>query len=265
MNEYRHFARVYDVLGDTFLPVILRQVDRGLENHPPPGRRLLDMGCGTGGFAVEMAARGLDVVGVDHSEEMLARARERAERRGVEVEWVRDDMRRFERPGAFDVATCLYDTLNHLTTNIDLMAAVRRVRASLAGGGVFLFDTNNRLAYWNIWDDPDPFEVDGDGFHLTIRTRFDRDARSGDGTVRIEQDGRTYEEEIRQRFFSDREVRGALMAERLEELSRWDFDPFPPKNTGHYGTRGLWRDHPEPDKVKTLWVARRSGRASDGA
>lgn len=258
MNEYHHFARVYDALGDAFLPVILRQVDRGLENHPPPGRRLLDLGCGTGGFAIEMSSRGYDVVGVDHSEAMLARARRKAESRGARVEWICEDMRRFEAPGGFDVVTSLYDTLNHLLTSADLLKTVRRVRASLADSGVFLFDTNNRLAYWNIWDDPDPFELDGEGFHLTIHTRFDRDARSGEGRLSIEQGGRTVQEEVRQRYFTDQEVRGALEAERLEELSRWDFDPFPPENTGHYGARGLWRDHSEPDKVKTLWVTRRA-------
>ena len=44
--------------------------------------RILDLGCGTGRHAVEFAKRGFDVTGVDFSEAMLSRARERANAAG---------------------------------------------------------------------------------------------------------------------------------------------------------------------------------------
>jgi 2-polyprenyl-3-methyl-5-hydroxy-6-metoxy-1,4-benzoquinol methylase len=47
------------------------------------GRRILDVGCGSGRYSVELARQGAQVVGVDFSEEMLTMARERAE--GAEV------------------------------------------------------------------------------------------------------------------------------------------------------------------------------------
>lgn len=52
-----------------------------------PGSRLLDAGCGSGQFALEMAARGAIVIGVDLSPAMIERARTHGAERQIEVEW----------------------------------------------------------------------------------------------------------------------------------------------------------------------------------
>jgi SAM-dependent methyltransferase len=59
-----------------------------------PGARLLDAGCGTGQFALAFAARGLEVVGVDLSPAMLARARRHGAEVGLSVEWRESDLTR---------------------------------------------------------------------------------------------------------------------------------------------------------------------------
>lgn len=61
--------------------------------EPRSGLTLLDMGCGTGNYAVELAVRGLSVTGVDVSPAMLERAREKARARGLAVSWQRADAR----------------------------------------------------------------------------------------------------------------------------------------------------------------------------
>jgi trans-aconitate methyltransferase len=43
---------------------------------PRPGERIVDLGCGTGGLTVQIATAGAEVVGIDASETMIARARE---------------------------------------------------------------------------------------------------------------------------------------------------------------------------------------------
>jgi len=52
------------------------------------GRRILDMGCGEGGYTRELAARGARVVGVDGSPRLVAVANERAARAGQDIEYV---------------------------------------------------------------------------------------------------------------------------------------------------------------------------------
>jgi SAM-dependent methyltransferase len=58
---------------------------------PRPPARVADLGCGTGSLAVLLAERGHDVVGVDVSPRMLARARAKAAAHGVDVAFVAGD------------------------------------------------------------------------------------------------------------------------------------------------------------------------------
>lgn len=67
-----------------------------LEPHP---RTVLDAGCGTGRVAIELARRGLDVVGVDVDPAMLATARHRA----PQLSWVEADLAGLDLGRAFDV------------------------------------------------------------------------------------------------------------------------------------------------------------------
>ncbi|MDE1882134.1 MAG: methyltransferase domain-containing protein, partial [Euryarchaeota archaeon] len=69
----------------------------------PPGSRLLDMACGWGRVSVELAAKGYRVVGVDCSK-VLRLGRLLAQQRGVVVDLVRGDMRRWSCPPVFDAA-----------------------------------------------------------------------------------------------------------------------------------------------------------------
>jgi SAM-dependent methyltransferase len=68
-----------------------------------PGGRLLDAGCGSGQFALAFAARGLQVVGVDLSPAMIARARQHGAERGPDVEWREGDLTSLADPdGSYD-------------------------------------------------------------------------------------------------------------------------------------------------------------------
>jgi SAM-dependent methyltransferase len=73
----------------------------------PPGGSVLDVGCGTGRHAIELARRGYAVTGLDLSSGMLAIAAAKAKAASVHVEWVRADATRFALPEQFDAAICL--------------------------------------------------------------------------------------------------------------------------------------------------------------
>lgn len=74
----------------------------------PPGRAL-DVGCGTGRHAVHLAKLGWQVTGVDMIEEALAKARDRAEREGVEAQWINGDVTDLGSLGLQSGYTLLYD------------------------------------------------------------------------------------------------------------------------------------------------------------
>jgi SAM-dependent methyltransferase len=72
--------------------VIAALFDREQEGREPPYGRVLDLGCGSGHWAVDLARRGWEVVGVDIVPKALERARRRARNAGVEVELIEGDL-----------------------------------------------------------------------------------------------------------------------------------------------------------------------------
>ena len=97
----------------------------------PPGRAL-DVACGAGRNAVWLASRGWSVTGVDFSDVALENARALAAERGVEVEWVRGDVREWQAPErAFDLVAVLYLQL----PAGERWAVLARAAAAVAPGG----------------------------------------------------------------------------------------------------------------------------------
>lgn len=142
---YGEFARVYDRAGFSdfsreMLPYTLHLLKHlGWE---PPRRTALDLACGTGTAAVELARRGWEVTGLDASAAMLDVARAKAEAQGVRVEWTQGDMRAFRLPSRYGLVTCFFDALNYLLDPRELQTTFERVHEALVPGGVFVFDMN---------------------------------------------------------------------------------------------------------------------------
>lgn len=109
---------------------------------PPPGAETLDLGCGRGRHAIPLARRGFAVTGVDLSETMLRLARERAAREDIRVEWLREDMRTFCRPEAFDLCLSLFTSFGYFSDD-ENQKVLENVGRTLRSGGRFLLDLRN--------------------------------------------------------------------------------------------------------------------------
>ena len=107
-----------------------------------PVRRVLDLGCGTGEHSRFLAAQGFEVVGVDASESMLAKALE--EPLPPNLRFVAGDVSRLDEIGGelgeepFGGAICLGNTLPHLQTREELAGLVRGLRRRLAAAAPVL-------------------------------------------------------------------------------------------------------------------------------
>lgn len=118
-------------------------LDRLARDHGLSGRRVLDLGCGTGRALDPLLERGYEVVGCDLSPSMIAVAAERHP--GVELHVA--DMRRLPDLGPFDLVLCLDDAVNYLLDEQELGAALRSIRSVLTERGLLIFDVNTSLAY----------------------------------------------------------------------------------------------------------------------
>lgn len=105
-----------------------------------PIRRVADVACGMGAACVVFAQRGLDVVGADRSDEMIRRAEAVAAAAGVEARLLVQDYRELRIEPPVDLVTCMYDSLNFMTTEAELRRAFQSVRGCMVEGGVFVFD-----------------------------------------------------------------------------------------------------------------------------
>ena len=104
---------------------------------------VLELACGTGQLTVPIATAGFPTVGLDLSAHMLTTARERAATANVSVEYVLADMRNFDLGRKFALIFIARNSLLHLHSTEDLLAAFAAVRRHLAPGGIFAFDVFN--------------------------------------------------------------------------------------------------------------------------
>lgn len=115
-----------------------------LERRGLRGRRLLDVGCGTGKSFLPMLPRGWQVHGCDVSASMVEQARAKV---GDEVRLSVADMRDLPVFGEFDLVWALDDAVNYLLSEEELVLGLRGMKANLAPTGLLLFDLNTLLGY----------------------------------------------------------------------------------------------------------------------
>jgi SAM-dependent methyltransferase len=136
-----------------------------------PSRRLLDLGCGSGEHARLFAEKGFEVVGVDASETMLARAREGGVPDGVQ--FVQGDLAHVESAvkGPFGGAVCLGNTLAHITDRATLTQLFTGVRSVLLPGAPLVIQVLNyeRLSETGQRCLPLTFIQDEDGEAIFLR------------------------------------------------------------------------------------------------
>jgi SAM-dependent methyltransferase len=105
-------------------------------------RKMLDLGCGTGRHAVIFASNGLDVTGVDQSEPMVVRARERPTQMklGTNPEFLCGDIRNFSGRSPFDVAAMNFNVIGYMISNDDALGALGAARKNLRQNGLLIAD-----------------------------------------------------------------------------------------------------------------------------
>lgn len=235
---YEAYAALYDRTGQSRFG--LKMTAYALEILALWGakpKRIADVGCGTGAVAVALAARRFAVVGVDGSPAMLERARARALKRGVSVDWRCQDLRALDVGEPVDFLSCYYDTLNHLTEPADLERALAGFHRALAPGGLMLIDLNTPHAYASVWNGATDVFDDGELTRIW-RSRYD----AGTGLATLEATYFAREGELYRRHdfthtargYAPETVKAALTAAGFGTVVAYEALSFAPPEAGTY-------------------------------
>lgn len=130
---------------DAAVPIYPGEVEFYLElarQAEARGLRTFEPACGTGRIAVPLARAGIRIVGLDISDAMLARAREKSA--GLDnAEWRRADMRSFDLDERFGLAIIPVGSFQLLLAVEDQMACLQCIHRHLAPGGRLAFEVEN--------------------------------------------------------------------------------------------------------------------------
>jgi SAM-dependent methyltransferase len=211
------FSTSYDDFNHQYLNVQWtgRLLERAEAAGPMAGRRLLDLGCGTGLSLMPMVDRGWRVVACDVSPAMvdIAKQKTKADDR---VEVLVADMRDLPELGKFDLVWAVNDAVNYLLSADELQAALTGMRRRLAPGGVVLFDVNTLDSYRTFFAEELHVEHEGRKMIWTGRVKESQAHPGMLAEARFETEGEPDSVHVhRQRHFPESVVRGALKAAGL--------------------------------------------------
>jgi len=168
---FEDYAQGYD--RESFTQGTVQEVDF-IEREIRSDRSLqiLDVGCGTGRHAIELARRGYSVTGIDLSKSQLERARQKAAQAGVAVEFVQQDARRLAFAAEFDVALMLCEGAFSLMETDEMnFQILQGVAAALRSGGKLIFTTLNAL--YPLYHSVDQLMNSAAGEERSSGSRFD--------------------------------------------------------------------------------------------
>lgn len=146
---YNGFALVYDkLMEDAETEKRAEKIYSLFEEFDKAPTLMLDLACGTGEFAREFTRRGVSVIGVDISEDMLSVASEKNS--DNEILYLNQDMLELDLYGTVDGAICTLDSLNHLDCTASFEKAIKNVSLFLEKDRLFIFDLNTPFKHKNI-------------------------------------------------------------------------------------------------------------------
>jgi SAM-dependent methyltransferase len=202
---------------------------------PLSAPRIADLCCGFGRLTLEFARRGFAATGVDLTESYLRAAREDAAYENLDIEFIRQDVRDFTRPGFFDIAVNLYVSFGYFADPADDRRFVKNAYDSLKPGGSLIIDTLGKELAVRDFVEAEWFERAG-YFILTeyevveswssLQNRWiliDKGEREGDKVPR------QIERTFTQRLYAASELRALLFEAGFSEVELyggWDESPY---------------------------------------
>ena len=137
-GAYDRIAHLYDV--DMAQNMRFADVDFYARIAQSKRGRVLELGCGNGRILLALAALGIDAVGVDRSQKMLAALFRKASACGLSVRACAMDVRQLGFAVRFDVVLCPYSLVTYMTDEDDAARMLEEAKCALAPDGIIVVD-----------------------------------------------------------------------------------------------------------------------------
>ncbi len=188
------------------------------------GKKLCELGSGTGNLAYYLAKYGFAVTGIDSSAPMLDIARSKSARqKHWRPNFINHDMVTYRSEIQYEMIVCVYDSINYIPNSQDLDLFFRNVFLNLKFAGIFIFDASLEP---NSMNDPELFVQRG-RVNNTIYQRkscYDPKTKIHTTQIRTRRDGRIFEEIHKEYVYGlDALRRTAASAGFVEKFAAGDF------------------------------------------
>ncbi|HTO21549.1 MAG TPA: methyltransferase domain-containing protein [Spirochaetia bacterium] len=147
MRPWHERDEFWETMADhMFTPARLAQAAEDIDHvlqlaAAPRGARVLDLCCGPGRHSLELARRGFTVTAVDRTQAYLDRAAAKARELGLQsVAFLKDDMREFRKPGAFDLVINLFTSFGYFEDPAEDLRVMENIRQSMEPGGKLVME-----------------------------------------------------------------------------------------------------------------------------
>jgi SAM-dependent methyltransferase len=179
------------------------------------GQRVLDCPCGMGRIAFALARLGLDAAGADLTALYVRRARRRAKDEGLDIPFVRCDMRELPFEGEFDAVVNWFTSFGYFDEAGNL-ATARAAFAALKPGGQFLIELLNRSWLLPRFC-PTSDELIG-GVRIVRSARWDADGGRVFNTWTMSKGKKVETHEFWHRLYNAAEMRSLLWAAGFRDI-----------------------------------------------
>jgi 2-polyprenyl-3-methyl-5-hydroxy-6-metoxy-1,4-benzoquinol methylase len=117
-----------------------------------PGKKILDIGCGTGNHAIRMAKKGYKITGVDSSESMLEVAKRKCLKESIRIKLKKRCLPELNLNEKYDGIECMFNVIDYVLEDKNILKSLINIKEVLDEKGVFVFDFRNAIPSINEYD-----------------------------------------------------------------------------------------------------------------
>jgi SAM-dependent methyltransferase len=178
-NAYATLARFYDDAGfSNYAGGISPEILTFLQKNDWIGRRVLILGVGTGVSAAALAERGMDIIGIDSSPEMLEIAQQRFQESVTHAEFMVGDIRTIEYPTDIDLVYSIGNVMNEMNGMRDLETVFQKAFHALLPERRIVFDMVSLRGMGEYLGSREQILDISNRLYITVQNRFNYESMS---------------------------------------------------------------------------------------